>query len=162
MSPGRLHRADVDYHWGRATVECEVREEYGRLIRFAEEPTMRGVDMSPQVDWQTVAWSAVLYRLRGADWVPEQQTIWLYDRTRDIQFDARFGFAGNFWRRFEDNRRVFVFFQPSEPGSYRVGVLLHWYEEGSLPSHTELHWAGKHFGDFEDPSHTHLYCLYPA
>lgn len=154
----------VVYPWYQATLECQLDARGRRIIRFAEEPTVRAVDASARVDWQTVAWSSLLYHWSGNDWVPVLQHIWLYDRTRDEQFDQEFGFAGNFWRGFDTNRRMFVWFlmEEGDVGAFRVALRLYWYEEASLAAHEELVWAGNHFGQFEDPEHTHQYCYFPA
>lgn len=133
----------------------------GRMMRIAEEPTIRAADATRRADWQTVAYSPLLYRWDGTQWVFVMQNIWLWDRVYDTQFDNTLGFPGNFWRRFDTNQRWFLFFRPPTPGSYRLAVRYRWYREGTVPDHEQLLWGGFHYGEFEDPEHTHTYCYFP-
>jgi hypothetical protein len=41
-------------------LECEPDAEARPLLRFAAYPIIRAVDASACVDWQSVAWSALL------------------------------------------------------------------------------------------------------
>lgn len=165
-SQRRLARSsDLVYPYIGPAVECTYQLDGQRFIRFTGEPTMRAPDVTTLPDFQTVAWRPLLYRWDGTDWkflAWGQQ--WLWDRTRDQQFDQTEGFTGNFWRRFDNNKRWFLWFNPTEPGIYRVAIRYHWYAEKNptIPEHDDLQWARIHFGVAEDPTHPHAACSYPS
>jgi hypothetical protein len=146
-SSGLRSLAAIDYPGYLPVMDCRLASDGRRLIRFDEEPAMRAVDATSRVDWQTVAWSGLMYKWDGTKWVFVVQTLWRYDRTYDEQVDA---FPGNYWRLFTTNERSFVSFYPSGPGQYRIAIHYRWYKEGRVPNHDLLVWAGQHLGRYED------------
>jgi len=97
-------------------------------IWFPQEPVLRAADQGRGIQWQTVAWSAVLYKQEGLAWIESGQTIWLWDRT--FEEGSKKPFIGHYWRRFTGTRdRRFVLFYPTLPGTYRVEIKYHWYRE---------------------------------
>lgn len=159
--------AAIHYPYWYSSMECQKHPDVAGwyMIRFAEEPTIRAVDSSRQVDWQRVAWTGLLYTLVNGAWVQaspttpgaNRQTEWLWDRTYDEQVGA---FPGNLWRRFTTNERWFTWFNIKDPGSYRVAVQSRWYRPNGSVQHDELDWAGSHFGEFETPG-KHESCTFP-
>jgi hypothetical protein len=151
---GRLSPAELVYPKINATIECYARGDGTWMIRFVEEPRMRAVDSTRRVDWQSVAWSSVLYKLVGPDpyasdsWQSVEQTVWLWDRTYDEQVQR---FAGNFWKLFDTTDRRFLYHLAVEPGTYRVAVRYHWYATKEVPAHTFQDWAGYHYGPVQGP-----------
>jgi hypothetical protein len=145
-----------DYPAFLATLECGKTADGGRMVRFLEEPELRAVDVTDAVDWQTVAWSALVFRWDGAQWQFYVQSNWRWDRTYDMQVQA---FPGNYWRLF-DGRRTFLAFFPDQPGMYRLAVRAHWYATPRVPTYDTEFWAGAHYGPFEDPTQT--FCDFPS
>jgi hypothetical protein len=145
----------TDYPAFEATLKCGMTSDGTRMMRFLEEPILRAVDATDKVDWQTVAWSGVIFKWDGAQWHPLGQSNWRWDRTYDMQVEA---FPGNFWRLFT-GQRTFLYFYPDSPGWYRFAILAHWYATPNVPAHDEAFWAGPHYGPFEDPTQT--WCVYP-
>ena len=97
-------------------------------IWFPEEPEIRATDQGRGIQWQTVAWSAVLYRQVDTLWIETAQTIWLWDRI--FEEGSKKPFKGHWWRRFTGTRdRTWVWFEPSLPGTYRVEIKYRWYRE---------------------------------
>lgn len=134
-------------HHGGA-LECRLEPDGRRIVHFLRDPLMRAVDVSATVDSQTVAWTPLLYKWDGTQWVfVLQHPMWLWDRASDEQVTE---FPGNAWRRFDNNRRWFLWFYTSEPGTFRVAVKYHWYATPRTPAHEILEWAGPHYGPFED------------
>lgn len=139
-------------------IECTTDVSGAWRVRFLRDPRMRAIDATPEIDWQFVAWSPVLYRLNGDRWVRyREHSLWLWDLTYDQQVAS---FPGNFWRRFSDNERTFLKFVVQEAGSYRVAVRYHWYAGDAVPERDVGYFATKHFGDYEDP--TRRFCVFPA
>jgi hypothetical protein len=144
-----------------AMIECTVDSAGRRLVRISEEPEMRAVDTTKQVDYQFVAYSPVLYQLNGSQWTAVAQDPWLWDHAYDEQIEA---FPGNFWRRLDNNQRWFLWFYPQGPGIYRVGLNLKWYAQGKLPDHEESQWARAHYGPYEvrTGEYRHQACQYTS
>jgi hypothetical protein len=152
----RLAAEAVEYPHRLGTLECQHDSSGRQQIRFIEEPTMRAVDSTPQVDWQFVAWRAVLNKKQGDEWAFVENNDWLWDRTYDEQVQA---FPGNFWRRLDTNQRWFVWFYPSGPGEFRIALKFHWYGTPTTPAHDLFVWAGNHYGNYENGRHES--CAYP-
>jgi hypothetical protein len=153
--------ADATYPYENPVVQCQedTIDNNGFMLRFAEEPTIRARDATARVDWQFVAWSAYLYKLVGTEWVyTGSQTDWLWDWTYDEQVTA---FAGNYWRRFNNNQRWFTWFVPTEPASYRAAVKYRWYSPKGAVEHEEFVYADWHFGQYES-SQEHRSCTFPV
>jgi hypothetical protein len=125
---------------------------------------MRAVDATSGVDWQTVAWSPVLYKLVGTEWVLHAQNIWLFDRTNDRAPANQF--YANWWRRFTSKKkeRWFVWFEPPEAGTYQVRLRYYWYKTNRVPAHAwedDVDSVDPHYSSagFEGP--THKWCIFP-
>jgi hypothetical protein len=115
----------------------------GRRFRFSGMPIMRAVDATRNVDWQNVAWSALLFQRTETGWTLRAQTEWLWDRAYDEQVKA---FPGNTWRSFVQNtRREFSEIRQSEPGAYRVAFHFKWYGAEGVPDRELKVWAGRLF-----------------
>jgi hypothetical protein len=129
----------------------------GWRVRFIKPPGMRAIDVSEQVDWQYVAWQAVLKRWDGATWKTYRTFKWLWDLTYDRQVTS---FPGNVWRRFDTNELYQYYMIVSEPGTYRVSVRYHWYEgDGGEQAADGFYIVKKHYGDFESPDRRA--CVFP-
>lgn len=114
--------------------ECRVLDDGTRQLWFISEPILRAVDATPRVDWQTVAWSPVLYKLESSRWVKVDENIWLWDRTNDTAPPDRL--HGNWWRRLTgDKARTLLSFEPTAPGTYQVRLRLYWYRTARVPEH---------------------------
>jgi hypothetical protein len=152
----------LEYPEQPSSIQCQentVGTSYPYMLRFAEEPTIRAADSTRHADWQTVAWSAVLFKWDGTQWVfTGAQTDWLWDRAPDEQFDSIVGFPRNYWRLFGTHKRYFVYFQTG-PGIYQAWIHYHWYSTPTAPAHDLFALGGRHFGKFEDP--TELWCVFP-
>jgi hypothetical protein len=133
------------------TIECTQMSDGRRLMRFLEDPELRAVDATDNVDWQTVAWKGAVFKWDGTQWQPLAQSGWLWDRTYDLQVEA---FPGNYWRSFTDGKRTFLSYKPDSPGWYRVAFYAHWYATPKVAAHDEAYWGGPHYGPFEDPTQT--------
>jgi hypothetical protein len=122
----------------------------GKRYMGISDPVMRAVDATPNVDFQTVAFSALLYR-RTADgqWAFRSRTIWLWDRTYDEQIDA---FPGNYWRKFKGDSRTrwFVWFEPSDAGIYEVRIHYRWYAEHGIKTSNITETVFNHLGPFQN------------
>lgn len=157
--PVALQRLHLDYPAYAATFECQYSEDSytGRRIRIAEEPTVRAWDVTRRVDFQEVAWSALVYKRQGEEWVLYGQTPWLWDRVYDEQVRA---FPGNYWRSFTNGKQRAFFRLPiGEAGEFRVAVWIQWYATKNAPARDLLAWGGRHYGDYEDG--THRWCKFP-
>ena len=146
--------------WSNPIIECSANPESPGTwrVRIIKQPSMRAIDVSSAVDWQFVAWSAVLKRWDGTAFKDYKTSRWLWDLTYDRQVTA---FPGNFWRRFDTNERYFFYFSVPEPGTYRMSVRYHWYEgDGGERAADEFRIVTKHYGDFESPDRRA--CLFPA
>jgi hypothetical protein len=149
--------SDLEYRYNFARIECTTGLDGQRLIRLAEKPLVRAVDATPAVEWQFVAFSPSLYRWDGTTWQLSLRSRWLWDRSFDEQVTA---FPSNGWRRFDTNQLWFLWYSPTQPGTYRVGLTIRWYAEEGVPAREGTVWAGPHYGPFEDPSHQ--WCVYPG
>jgi RTX calcium-binding nonapeptide repeat (4 copies) len=139
--------ASLDYPAYLATMECLRDPTNGVfVIRFIEQPTMLAVDATPQVDWQTVAWSGALFEWNGTDWQYDISTQWRWDRAPDAQDGD---FLWNVWRLVSTGKPSFVHFEITKPGIYRVAVIAHWYKSDNVPAHDLAFWAGPHYGPYE-------------
>lgn len=153
----RYRSATITYPIVEPDVLCTVGTSGKRLITIPSEPEMNAVDATANVDWQTVAFSAVLYSWNGTAWVFAEQSPWAWDRAPDQQLED---FAGNFWRRFGETSHESVIFHPATSGRYRVAIRYHWYAENGVAEHDELDWANYHFGHFGSASQG--YCDFPS
>jgi hypothetical protein len=111
---------------------------------------MRAVDVTRNVDFQTVAFSALLYRLgENGDWTLDDRTEWLWDRTYDEQIEA---FPGNYWRSFKGDTRVrkFVDFVIDQPGVYEVRIHYRWYAARGSKTHDVTEPVFYHLGPFQN------------
>ena len=122
----------------------------GRHWIGIEDPEMRAVDATRNVDFQTVAFSAVLYRLgENGDWTRSQRTAWLWDRTFDEQISA---FPGNYWRSFKGDTRIrkFVDFLIDQSGVYEVRIHYRWYAANGTKTHDITERVSYHLGPFQN------------
>ena len=144
-------RRDITYPTYDAAVECRPEPGTGRpQIIFLREPWMPAIDATAAADWQTVAYAANLNQWDGSKWVFVVQNTWLWDRSFDkIPAPPN----GNWWRRFDTKQRWFVWFNPQQPGTYRISITSHWYATPTVPEHEVTAWAGHHYGDFEGQGH---------
>jgi hypothetical protein len=146
-------------------LQCTIDPSGRRQITFTAEPIIRAADSTPHTDWQTVAWSAKLFSWNGSQWIflgPRYQTTWLWDYTRDTQYDGALGFLKNYWRRFDTGQRWSVWFDLPGPGYYRVAVWYHWYATPTAEAHDVYVWAHNHGGDFQDPQNPGQNCYFPS
>jgi len=145
----RIGQTPPNYPKHGGALECRFEPDGRRIVHFLRDPLMRAVDVTPAIDSQTVAWSPVLNKWDAAQnkWVFVQENIWLWDRAPDEQQTE---FPGNAWRRFDTQRRWFVWFHPPEPGIFRVAIRYHWYAAAGAPAFDVFDWAGPHYGPFED------------
>ncbi len=153
-----LWRLGVDVPAYTGTFECLSDSYQGRWIRVMEEPTMRAFDVTKAVDWQQVAWSALVFRQADdGTWKLLAQSTWRWDLTYDESVEA---FPGNYWRSYKNGKRVFLGITRLDPGAYRVGLWFHWYSSEVARPYDLLVWGGRHYGDFEDG--THSWCKFPV
>jgi hypothetical protein len=134
-----------------------VGKSGARLVTIAHEPEIRAADATANVDWQTVAFSAILFKGSGDDATIEDQSPWVWDRAPDEQL---LDFAGNFWRRFRETGHRQIFFHPAGSGPYRVAIRYHWYAANGSADYDTLDWAKYHFGHFGSASQG--YCNFPG
>jgi hypothetical protein len=154
-------KKDLNYTHYESALECRSEPGTGRRqIIFLREPWLPAVDATAQPDWETVAYAANLNKWDGSKWVFVSQNSWLWDRTSDSVQATPGSATRNFWRRFDNNQRWFVWFYPDSPGMYRISITYHWYATPNVPEHEETVWAGKHYGDFEGPGHQ--WCNFPS
>ena len=146
----RLGAADV-LPFTPPVVECYYGRSGERTLDILVEPQMRAVDATSRVDFQTVAWSVGVLRLNGSDTELIGQGSWYWDRVYDEQVKA---FPGNYWRSFETDKRTFVTYTVSQPGTYVLGVYLHWYATRSSPARDEVAIARAHYGPTENQDQT--------
>jgi hypothetical protein len=143
--------------------ECRVREDGRREIWFISEPLLRAVDSTPRVDWQTVAWSPVLYKLEGSQWVEVLEHVWLWSRTNDTAPPDRL--HQNWWRSFTGAKeRAMIWFEPSAPGTYQVRLRLYWYKTARVPAYLfedDEESVDPHYGKWGYAGPTHKWCLFP-
>jgi hypothetical protein len=163
-APQRVERRSAEPLRGKAfgpIVFCDVIPGTTDKWRiwFPHEPHITAADLGSGTQWQTVAWSAVLYRLENTLWTERTQTIWLWDRA--FEDEARKPFIGHFWRQFAARRdRRFVYFTPSEPGTYMVEIKYHWYKEGRAPNYEFQVGDDDHVGPNETDGN-HDSCTFP-
>jgi hypothetical protein len=166
LRPSKLAGAEFgpgDYHVYLSRTECRIGENGKRLMWFISEPILRAVNATPRVDWQTVAWSPVLYKLDSAQWTKVAEQEWLWDRTNDTSPPDRM--HENWWRRFTGQKeRAMVWFEPSSPGTYQVRLRYYWYKSGQVPAffwEDDANSVDPHYSasGFETP--THKSCVFP-
>jgi hypothetical protein len=152
--------------WSQATdelpafdpvVECWTATDGSRRILYLWEPEVRALDVTTNVDFQTVAWQGVVLKKVGDEWQVFIDGSWFWDRTYDLQVEA---FPGNYWRSFETGQRTFVSYRLDSPGVYAVGVRLHWYKTASAPERDGIAVARAHYGPNEQPGHAA--CEFPV
>lgn len=142
-SQRRLAGADAPLPHTAPVIECYRGVGGERVVWFLREPGARAIDTTDRVDFQTVAWSAYVLRLEGTEWKVVASSNWYWDDPYDEQVEA---FPGNFWRKFTDNERVFIWFDLPEPGIYRTAVRYHWYATEDAPERDLAVWARAHYG----------------
>jgi hypothetical protein len=136
----------ITYPYEEPLIDCTATSAGRFRVVVARDPTMRAVDATPNVDWQTVAFSAVLYQLSpDSEWVLLHQSPWVWDRAPDNQLES---FSGNLWQPFGKTGSPNIFFTPPSSGQYRVGIEYHWYAANGLGSHDDFEWANFHFDHF--------------
>jgi hypothetical protein len=157
----RLTASQVQFVLEEPIVVCDLEPgSENRRMWLPLEPKMRAADTTSRIDWQTVAYTPVLYRHDGTDWRVYRERIWLFDRTFDPSERAT-PFTGNFWRHTRTKQRTSVFFYVDDPGTYRVSVRYHWYRTPSVAAHEVVDAVDDHFGEFET-DRTHQSCTFPA
>jgi hypothetical protein len=150
-------RAAITYPYDEPYISCTVSTSGKRLMSISREPLVNAVDATANVDWQTVAFSALLYKWNGTDYVFSEQSAWVWDRAPDEQLED---FGGNFWRRFGETSHRKIFFNPPSAGRYRIAIRYQWYAANGVEDHDELDWASYHFGHFGSPGLG--YCNFPG
>jgi hypothetical protein len=156
-----LAASQVQFFKEEPIVVCDIHpRNENRRLWIVLEPRMRAADTTVRVDWQTVAYRAILYRHDGTDWRVYRQSPWLFDRTFDLSETAT-TFYGNFWRRIGTRQRdQFPFFYADNAGTYRVTVKYYWYKTLSVAEHEVEDLVDYHFGEFET-DRTHQSCTFP-
>jgi hypothetical protein len=159
--PKRLAVSQVQFFKEEPIVVCDLEPgTENRRLWVAMEPRMRAADTTNRVDWQTVAYRAILYRHDGTDWRVRGQSTWLFDRTFDPSERAT-EFHGNFWRHLRTKQRQQVInFYADEAGVYRVSVKYYWYRTRSVAEHEVEDVVDYHFGEFET-NNRHESCTFP-
>lgn len=161
--PRYLGPDEFDYRAYISRTECRLLPDGTRQMWFISEPILRAVDATPRVDWQTVAWSPVLYRFEGSQWVKVEEEIWLWDRTNDTAPPDRL--HQNWWRRTTgDKARTLLSFELSGPGVYQVRLRLYWYKTARVPEYlweddaqsVDPHYSSEGFG-----GPTYKWCDFP-
>jgi hypothetical protein len=152
-----LSRSAITYPYDEPYISCTVGTSGRRLMSISRDPFVQAIDATPNVDWQTVAFSALLYKWNGSDYVFSEQSAWVWDRAADEQLTD---FSGNFWRRFGETTHRKIFFNPPTEGRYRIAIRYHWYAANGIDEHDELDWASYHFGHFGSASLGH--CDFPG
>lgn len=149
----RPHRllAAAELPYDAPVVECYRGSAGERIIDILVEPQMRAIDSTARVDFQTVAWSAGILRIENGTPVFVGRGSWFWDRPYDEQVEA---FPGNYWRSFTTKERTFVSYTVSQPGTYVLGVYLHWYATKESPARDEIAIARAHYGPAEQADHT--------
>jgi hypothetical protein len=131
-------------------VECWTEADGSRVLAYLWEPEVRALDVTRNVDFQTVAWQGVLLKQVAGEWQVYFEGTWFWDRTYDMQVEA---FTGNFWRSFSTGQRTYVHYTLDEPGVYALGVRLHWYKTASAPERETVADARAHYGPNEQAGH---------
>jgi hypothetical protein len=146
-SSRRLSAAAITYPYEEPLIDCTVTRGGQWRVAVAHEPVVRAVDATANVDWQTVAFSALLYQWSATDsqWVLSQQSQWVRDHVPDDQLE---GFPANFWQPFGKTGHEKILFTPATSGKYRVAIRYHWYAANGIKDHDELVWASFHFDHF--------------
>jgi hypothetical protein len=145
----RPYGLDDDPPISRPVIECYVEDDGERVIDLLVEPQMRALDVTDAVDFQTVTWSAAILAKENDEWNLIFRGSWFWDRTYDEQVEA---FPGNYWRSFRSGERTFVSYVVPSPGTYAVGVLLHWYATKKAPARDEVAVARAHYGPNASPT----------
>jgi hypothetical protein len=144
----RLSGVAPAYPYTPPRLACE-RDAAGRpLIRFVAYPVVRAVDMTARVDWQSVAWSALLYRQVEGRWRLASQTLWFWDRTYDKQVTLR---QPNAWRAVKGRTPPPAALVPDTDAPFRVAVRYHWYPTAGAGAHDESAWVRLYKGAFAGP-----------
>jgi hypothetical protein len=162
--PSRTLGADeLRYPAYISRTECRTLDDGTRQMWFISEPILRAVDATSRVDWQTVAWSPVLYKLEGSQWVKVDEEIWLWDRTNDTAPPDRL--HQNWWRRFTgDKARTMVSFELSGPGVYQTRLRLYWYKTTRVPEYLwedDAESVDPHYSAWGFGGPTFKWCVFP-
>lgn len=142
--------ADDTWDYLDGVVECWLAEDGSRKISFLFEPQMLGLDVTRKIDYQTVAWQGVVFRLEGDAWTYYGEGNWYWDHVPDSSVDA---FGGNYWRSFKTRRRAFVDWTIPDAGTYAVAVYYRWYKSSVAPDREEAHVVRAHYGPAETVDH---------
>lgn len=144
----RMFALATVYPFTAPRLECERDAGARPLIRFAAYPLVRAVDVSARVDWQNVAWSALLFQQVDGRWKLVSQTPWFWDRTYDRQVTLQ---QPNAWRAVRTRTKPPAELVPETNGPFRVAVRYHWYAARGLSAHDETAWVRQHGGSFAGP-----------
>ena len=139
-------RAAWTYPVYQPRISCRIAEGQRRLY-FEQTPRMRAVNRSGRVDWQSVAWSPVLWYFNPQTqrWELVAQNEWLWDRTYDEQVKT---FPGNVWRRFTTQEEWHLWFFANYPGLFfKVAVYYYHYGEGGVPANSSYWWVEDYGGE---------------
>lgn len=131
-------------------VVCRIVNGERRLY-FEQTPKMRAVNRSSQVDWQSVAWSPVLwyYNPQAGKWEFVAQNEWLWDRTYDEQVPQ---FPGNVWRRYTTQEEWHLWFFANYPRLFfKVAIYYYHYGEGGVPANRFYWWVDNYGGEHANP-----------
>jgi hypothetical protein len=138
-------------------VECYYDVNGDRTLNVLVEPEVRAIDATSRVDFQTVAWSAGLLRITDSGPQVILHGSWFWDHTYDEQVEA---FPGNYWRSFTTGKRTFVSYVVPYPGTYALGVYLHWYATKTSPARDASAYARAHYGPAENADQSA--CTFPT
>lgn len=157
----QLAVSQVQFFKEEPIVVCDLEPgTENRRLWLPLEPKVRAADSTDRVDWQTVAYRAILYRHDGTDWRVRNQSSWFFDRTFDPSERAT-PFFGNFWRHLRTKQRQqVVSFYADDPGTYRVSIKYYWYRTPSVREHETEDVVDDHFGEFET-DRRHESCTFP-
>jgi len=143
--------AAITYPYAEPLIDCTVTANGEWRVAGAHEPLVHAVDATPNVDWQTVAFSALLDQWNASEssWDLIQQSPWVWDRAPDEQLE---GFPANFWLPFNKRLHENLAFTPPASGKYRVSIDYHWYAANGVPEHDTVVPAAFHFDHFASPN----------
>ena len=111
----------------RTTPAVGCGRSQGRRYVEILDPELRAVDATRNVDFQKVAFRALLYKQTASgEWSLNMSTAWLWDHTFDEQIVA---FPGNYWRSLtgDTRTRMFVSLYPTAAGVYEVRFQYRWF-----------------------------------
>lgn len=154
----RSLQADAELPYWSPVAECWTEEDGTRRMIHLLEPTMRALDTTNKIEFQTVAWQAIVLKQVDGGWEVYVEGDWYWDRTYDLQVEA---FPGNFWRDFKTNRRMFESYEIDSPGVYVLAVRYHWYESDRAPATDTESLARAHYGDRDHENEDHSACVFP-